>query len=240
MARPWHSHLIIAPQDGDVRFGPAGRMHKCSHVFHVRFVLGHQPGAQCIGACNRGRQTNSPGLRGKPVQPRQRQRQQTATLCRRHGVKLIKDNHPQVGKVVLGAFLGDQQRYLFRRGDQNIRRIGFLALAFVGRGIAGARLNANIEVHFPDRCFEVSRNVDRQRLQGRDIQRVQSPARGTLCQLHKRRQKSRQRLAAAGRRNQQGRTPGRHGFQHLKLMAAGLPATSGEPIGKYGRQTGLC
>ena len=53
-------------------------------------------------------------------------------------------------------------------------RIAALTLAFRGGGIAGARLDADRQLHLRHRLLEVARNVDRQRLQRRDVERMQS------------------------------------------------------------------
>ena len=76
----------------------------------------------------------------------------------------------QIGRV--GG--GEQQRQLFRRGEQNVRRIAALALALCSRGVAGAGLDADRQPHFRDRRFQIARNVDRERLQRRDVERVQA------------------------------------------------------------------
>ncbi len=69
---------------------------------------------------------------------------------------------------------GEQQRELFRRGEQNVGRIAALALAF-GRGrIAGAGFQPDGQTHLLDRNFQIARDVDRQRLQRRDVERVQT------------------------------------------------------------------
>jgi hypothetical protein len=55
-------------------------------------------------------------------------------------------------------------------------------------------------------------------------------------QLDQRRQKPRQRLAAAGRRDQQRRAPGPRLGQQFELMRARRPAAAGEPAGEKFRQ----
>jgi len=60
--------------------------------------------------------------------------------------------------------------------------------------------------------------------------------RNGLAQLHQRRQKTGQRLAAAGRRNQQHRAPFPSLCQQVELMRARRPAAAREPPGEYLRQ----
>ena len=75
----------------------------------------------------------------------------------------------------------EQQRKLLRRREQNVRRIAALALALRCRRVAGARLDADRQAHLRDRLFEIARDVDRERLQRRDVERVQAAARGECC-----------------------------------------------------------
>ena len=69
---------------------------------------------------------------------------------------------------------GEQQRELLGRGEQDVGRIAALALALRGRRVAGARLDADRQRHLGDRAFEIARDVDRERLERRDVERVQA------------------------------------------------------------------
>ena len=168
----------------------------------------------------------------------------------------------QIGRV--GG--GKQQRQLLRRGQQNLRRIAALALALGGRRVAGARLDADRQPHLGDRRFQVARDIDGQRLERRDVERVQTalaahPAaggdelalllprsrsdergerNGTAAQLHQARQKSGERLAAAGRRDQQHRAAGARLGQQFELVRARRPAAAGEPARERFRQNVRC
>ena len=73
---------------------------------------------------------------------------------------------------------GEQQRELLRRGQQDVGRIAALALALRGRRVAGAGLDPDRQPHLGDRRLEIARDVDRERLQRRDVERVQPAARG--------------------------------------------------------------
>ena len=53
------------------------------------------------------------------------------------------------------------------------RRIAALALALRGRRVAGARLDADRQPHLRNRRFEIARDVDGERLERRDVERVQ-------------------------------------------------------------------
>ena len=215
-----------------------------------------------------------------------------------------------------------QQRQLLGRGEQDVRRIAPLPLPPRHRRVAGAGLDLDRQPHLGDRRLQVARDIDRQRLQRRDVERVQpaaaphaasggdeaadgargaqhrcararslfsplpraqrawrggvggggcfadSPAESSLrhpppptpspplrggrgkraarmsgadvrsevTQFHQCRQKSRQRLAGAGGRDQQ-RGAVVAGFgQQLQLMLARRPAARGEPAAETVRQ----
>ncbi len=198
---------------------------------------------------------------------------------------------------------GQDQRKLLGRRQQDVRRIAALALALRGRRVAGAGLDADRQPHLGDRRFEIARDVDRERLQRRDVERVQpalaadvaaggdelggcatcvsaigferrhgslplvgrdrewggahirvsrpapSPALphkgegarpcragAVVAQLHQARQKSRQRLARAGRRDQQHRAAGARLRQQFELVRARGPAAAGKPARERLRQ----
>ena len=131
---------------------------------------------------------------------------------------------------------GEQQRELLGRREQDVGRIAALALALRGRRIAGAGLDPDRQPHLGDRLLEIARDVDRERLQRRDVERVQAacPARacvpggaavdGASRQLDQRRQEAGERLAGAGRRDQQGGAAGARLASSAKLMGARRPA----------------
>ena len=213
-------------------------------------------------------------------------------------MQLIEDDALERTEQIRRVGGGQQQRQLLRRGQQNLRRIAALALALRTRRIAGAGLDADRQPHLRNRRFQITRNIDGERFERRNVKRVQpafaadaaaggdeaprlpsplwggaggggrevrckrrrplvtsrppSPTlphkgggsrsrklRGTRfasAQLHQARQKSRQRLAAAGRRDQQHRAAGLGLGQQFQLMRARRPAAAGEPAGKRLRQ----
>ena len=165
-------------------------------------------------------------------------------------MQLVEHHAPETAEQIRRVGAGQQQRQLLRRGQQDVRRIAALALAFRCRRVAGAGLDADRQAHLADRRFEVARDIDGERLQRRDVERVQAlgapqivagrddPARlaAALVKLHQRRQKARQRLAAAGRRDQQHRAAVPRARQKLELMRARRPAARREPARKNVRQ----
>ena len=219
---------------------------------------------------------------------------------------------------------GAEQRELLRRGEQDVGRIVALALALRRRRVAGAGLDADGQAHLGDRALQVALDVDRERLQRRDVERVQTladvrgevailfpraarslrsertgpatsprcatppapsplggrvgvrgdkrrwtarfpltpsafaalrridhrveargqalspPGRGAdaLAQFHQRRQKAGERLAGAGRRDQQRRAAGSRLRQEVELMRPRRPAARREPARERLRQIG--
>ena len=69
-----------------------------------------------------------------------------------------------------------QQRQLLRRGQQDIRRIAPLPLPPRHRRVAGAGLDLDRQAHLGDRRLQIARDIDRERLQRRDVERVQAAA----------------------------------------------------------------
>jgi hypothetical protein len=87
-------------------------------------------------------------------------------------------------------------------------------------------------------------NVDRQRLERRDVEgvkaaRLQAPARGPFGKLDQGRQKSGERLAGAGRRDEERRASGVRLVEEGQLMLARRPAPIRKPLRKWFRQEGF-
>ena len=131
-------------------------------------------------------------------------------------MQFVEHNAPERAEHVRRIGAREQQRKLLRRGEQDVGRIPALALAFGCGRVAGARFEPDSQAHLLHRNFQVARNVDRKRLQRRNVQSVQAlrahqRASGrsqvarphiALAQLDERRQEACERLAAAGRRDQ--------------------------------------
>ena len=186
---------------------------------------------------------------GEAKQPRQAEREQIAALRGDQRMQLVEDDALERAEQIRRVSGGEQQRQLLRRGEQDLRRVAALALALRGRRVAGARLDADRQAHLGDRRFQVARDIDGERLERRDVERVQAALAAHVAagrdefsffaarsrrtsgaaQLHQARQKSGQRLAAAGRRDQQDRTAGLCFAQKFELMGARRPAAAGEP-----------
>ena len=71
---------------------------------------------------------------------------------------------------------GQQQRQLLGRGQQDIRRIAPLPLPPRHRRVAGAGLDLDRQPHLGDRRLQIAGDIDRQRLQRRNVERVEAAA----------------------------------------------------------------
>ena len=134
--------------------------------------LSNQPACQPAFIGDRRRQAGAGRLRRPLADRREVQRQQVAALLRRDGMDLIDNDAPDVPEEGVRIGRGAKQSELFRRGQQDVRWMGPLTLALGGRGVAGPRLDAQVQPHLLDRDHEIARDIDRERFQRRDIDRV--------------------------------------------------------------------
>jgi hypothetical protein len=120
------------------------------------------------------READEPRLRRERRQPRQAEGQVVAALGRGEGVQLVDDHALQAeAKKRRGIEIAQQQRQRLRRGHQEIGRPFALAQAAALRRVAGAALGTHRQLHLGKRLFEVPADVGRQRLEGRDVERMQ-------------------------------------------------------------------
>ena len=175
---------------------------------------GHQPAAQLVGLGNGRRQADRLQAGLEAAQPRQAERQQMPALRGDQRMQLVEHDVAQIREEALGVAGRDQQRQLLGRGEQDVGRRELLALPLVRRRVAGAGLHGERQAHLADRLAEIALDVDGQRLERRDVERVDAamrfagPALRAGGQLGQRRQEAGQRLAGAGRRDQQHRLAG--------------------------------
>ncbi len=80
-------------------------------------------------------------------------------------MQLIQHHIFQVTEKALGLLVGEQQRDLFRCGQQDIRRAHLLALAFRLGRVAGAGFDDNRQTHFGNGLGEITLDIDCKRLQ---------------------------------------------------------------------------
>ena len=153
---------------------------------------------------------------------------------------LIDHDRAQAGEHGEAVGVAEQQRQRFGRGEEDLRRLHPLAGLAIRRGVAGAGFDADVDAHFVEAHFiegrdEVALNVDRQRLQRRDIEGVE-PLGRLLDQFRKRGEEAGERLARAGRGNEQRVPTGAALGEHVELVAARRPAPRREPVGQRGRK----
>ena len=128
-----------------------------------RFRLGH--------GC---RQPDRAHLRRQPPQPRQTERQQIAALGGDERMQFVEHDAFEGGEQKRRVVRRQQQRQLLGRGEQNVRRIAPLPLPPRHRRVAGAGLDLDRQPHLGDRRLQIARDVDRERLQRRDVEGVET------------------------------------------------------------------
>ena len=193
-----------------------------------------QPVGQRLRLAHRRRQANEAAGWSPACQRRKAERQEVAALRGRHRMDLVHNHAFEVGKEFLGMIGGKKQRELFRRGQQYVRRRPSLALTHMGRRIPRPAFDPDAKPHVLDRPHQVALHICCQRLQRRDVERVQSrPVRVcrplALTQFDQAAQKARQRLAAAGRRDQKRAFALQRLLGKRQLVRPRLPATPGKP-----------
>ena len=216
------------------------------------FRLRHEEAAEFLRLGHRRRKPDHLQPGRERVQPRQPQRQQIAALGRHQRMQLVEHHALERAEQKRRVGRRQQQRQLLRRREQDVGRVLALAHALGHGRVAGARLDADRELHLRHRLFQVAGDVDGERLERRDVERVQ-PARAAhlaaggdelgralaaLEEVDQRRQEARERLAAAGGRDEERRLPGARAGEQLELVRVRFPAPPREPFGEAFRQRG--
>lgn len=161
-------------------------------------------------------------------------------------MQFVEDHRVDASQHLAPLRIRQQQGDLLRRRQQDVGRDLFLPLPLVRGRVAGAGLDADVEADPGDGSLQVAGNVHRQRLQRRDIERMDALPRAGRAGLAARAlrqgdeagQEAGQRLAGAGRGDQEHRVPRARGLQQLELMRARAPAAAFEPAGETFRQQG--
>ena len=215
------------------------RRRRPCHVGRLR----HQPGAESVRVGDGGREADGLEAGGEDAQAGEAERQEVAALVGDQRMQFVEDDGVEIGEEAVGVGRRQEQRRLLRRGEQDVRRVQLLALALVERRVAGARLQPHGKADLGDRLFQVAGDIDGERLQRRDVERVDAAAgrrvrRRPLVERDQARQEAGERLAGAGRRDQQGRAAGSGLFEQLDLVRSRRPAARGEPGGERARAEG--
>ena len=167
--------------------------------------------------------------RGEVLEPGKGEAEQVAALLAGEGVDFVDHDGLEILEQQGAVGVGEQQAEAFGRGQQDVRRADSLAGLAIGRRIAASGLDADRQSHLLDRGHEIALDVDRQRLQRRDVERVEAVAR-IIDQVGKGRQETGQRLAGAGRGDQQDVVTVPRGVEHRQLVPPRRPAATGEPL----------
>ncbi len=199
--------------------------------------LRHQKATQIV-RLGHGRGQSHAGEIGRQLeQPRQAERKQIAAFRRHQCVQLVEHDPLERAEQVRRIGCRQYQCELLGRGEQDMRRVAPLALSLRGRRVAGAGLDPDRQPHFGDRPLQIARDIDRERLERRDVKRVQTARPAELAaggdmrksglpdlrsaQFHQARQETCERLARPGGSNQQHRAAGSGLGQQLDLMCRG-------------------
>ena len=233
LVRVEHAHIRRGAALGDDEIG--------ARAAGSAAPLRHHVTGQLLGLRHRRREAGAGQIWGEAKEPGKTERKKIAALRRDQRVQLVEHHAPERAEQIGRVGGSEQERKLLGRGEQDLRRIAALALALRGRRVAGACFDADRQPHLGDRRFQVARNVDGERLQRRNIKRVQAAfaaqvaaggdqaARRGVCswgprprrrraQLHQARQKAGERLAAARRRDEKDRAAGLRLGQKVELV----------------------
>ncbi len=192
---------------------------------------GAEPGAQRPGVRGGRRQPGATGGGSQVGKARHAEGQLVAALRAGKRVHLVDDDRGEAPEHPGRIVERQHDRQALGRRQQDVRRLLALAGAAVLRRVAGAGLDRDAEPHLGHRRIEVAGDVDRERLQRADIERVDAGARAGV-QVDERGQEPGKRLAAAGRRGEQHQLARFGGGQHLQLMRPRRPAPRGKPAGE--------
>ena len=137
-------------------------------------ALRHQKPRQRFRFGHRRRQADRAHFRRQPPQPRQAERQQIAALGGDQRMQFVEHDALERREQKRRVVRRQQQRQLFRRGQQNVRRIAPLPLPPRHRRVAGTGLDPDRQPHLGNRRLQIARDIDRQRLQRRDVEGVET------------------------------------------------------------------
>ena len=232
MALPRHALARI--EHRDIRLGAARNGDQIGHA--ARRVLADQPASKLVRVGDGRRQADGLERRHHGPQPGEAERQKMAALGGDERMQFVEHDVAQILEEPPGVGRREKQRKLLGRGQQDVGRLQLLALALVGRRVAGAGLDGDGQAHLADRPGEIAFDVDGERLQRRNVERVDAAMRlprlalRTVAQVGQAGQEAGQRLAGAGRRNQQHRAAALRLRQKLHLVGARRPAALREPL----------
>ena len=239
MAGP--GNVLVGRKDRNVGLRAALNRDQPGLMLPARF-LRHQPSPQIHRLGDGRREADGLEIGCQPPQPRKAERQHVAAFRRDQRMQLVEDHVFEILEETLRLAVRQKQRHLLRRRQQDVGRRELLALALGRRRVAGAVLDGDRQSHLGHRAHQVALDIDGERLQRRDIERVDA-AKGrsgrnfsASGEFDQRRQEAGERLARAGRCDQQRAFARLGARQQLQLMVARLPALFREPAQEGGGQ----
>ena len=180
------------------------------------------------GVLHRRREPDAPETRRHRLQLGEAEHELVAAFRFRERMDLVHDYTAEPREDACRVLVGEEEREALGRRQQDIWRVGPLPPLLRVGGVARPVLDPDRQAHLIDGCPQVAPDVGRQRLQRRDVDRMKTLA-SSVRELCQSRQKPRQRLAAARRRDEQERRLSRP-RHHLRLMRMDLPALGGKPV----------
>ena len=156
VARP--GDAAVGDEDRQVGLGAGVAMHEADE-FGVG--VGGEPALIGFGIGDGGGQADAAHFGGEVLEAGEGQRKQVAALFPREGVDFVDDDGLEAREDLVADGVAQQQAEAFGGGQEDVRRARALAGLAVGGGIATARLDADVEVHFLDRGEQVALDVDR-------------------------------------------------------------------------------
>jgi hypothetical protein len=135
--------------------------------------MGSEPGLVAFGIGDGGGKRDAAEPGRELLQARHGEREEIAALAGREGVDFVDDDGAEVCEQKRAVFVAEEERQRFGGGQQHVRRLHALALLAVGRRVAGAGLDPDVEVHLGDRGEEIALDVDGEGFERRDVEGVE-------------------------------------------------------------------
>ena len=149
------------------------------------------------------------------------------------GVDFVDDNPLQALENPGGVFVAEKEGEAFRRGQEDMRRVGALAAALGIRGVAGAVLDPDFQGGTLNGQPKVAADVGGEGLEWRDVKCVQAGGRGR-AQFGEGGEETGEGLAASGGGDEEGGGVGPSSARVGRNPARVLPP----PVGAMRRVAG--
>ena len=224
-AAPWWG--VVGVQHGNVGVGARVGLQNCG--------LGGEEAGEGGGVLNRGRKADAAEGGVQRLQAGDLEDELVAAFAFGEGVDFVDDNPLQALENSWGVFVGEEEGEAFRRGQQDVRRVGALFAALGVGGVAGAILHPDLQGGTFNGGAQVAADVGGEGLEGGDVEGVEA-CRRVWPQFREGGEESGEGLAASGRGDEEG--GGVLGpLEHVKLVGVEGPAFGGEPVGKGGGES---